>query len=43
MGCCVSKEDDRFEGTEALLPKGRSGNKRVCVQQSRLVSASSIA
>ncbi|KAJ8563997.1 hypothetical protein ON010_g7347 [Phytophthora cinnamomi] len=30
MGCCYSKEDDRFDGSEALLPKGRNGaNKRV--------------
>ncbi|EEY60291.1 uncharacterized protein PITG_12670 [Phytophthora infestans T30-4] len=30
MGCCLSREDDRFDsGNEALLPKGRNGNKRV--------------
>ncbi|CAI5725895.1 unnamed protein product [Peronospora destructor] len=30
MGCCFSREDDRFNsGSEALLPKGRNGNKRV--------------
>ncbi|KAF4320001.1 hypothetical protein BBO99_00005651 [Phytophthora kernoviae] len=25
MGCCLSREDDRFDGNEALLPKGRNG------------------
>ncbi|CEG39001.1 uncharacterized protein PHALS_09066 [Plasmopara halstedii] len=30
MGCCLSHEEDRFDGsTEALLPKGRNGVKRV--------------
>ncbi|KUF96139.1 hypothetical protein AM588_10008104 [Phytophthora nicotianae] len=33
MGCCLSREDDRFDsGNEALLPKGRNGNKRVARQ-----------
>ncbi|RLN94741.1 hypothetical protein BBJ28_00022160 [Nothophytophthora sp. Chile5] len=31
MGCCLSKEEDQFDGSEALLPKGRNGasNKQV--------------
>ncbi|CAI5710211.1 unnamed protein product [Hyaloperonospora brassicae] len=30
MGCCLSREDDHLDGgREALLPKGRSSNKRV--------------
>uniref|UniRef100_H3H4I4 Uncharacterized protein n=1 Tax=Phytophthora ramorum TaxID=164328 RepID=H3H4I4_PHYRM len=30
MGCCLSREDDRFDNTEALLPKGKNGtHKRV--------------
>ncbi|RMX63013.1 hypothetical protein KXD40_005984 [Peronospora effusa] len=30
MGCCLSREDDRFNsGSEALLPKSRNGSKRV--------------
>jgi hypothetical protein len=23
MGCCFSKEDDRFDANESLLPKGK--------------------
>lgn len=23
MGCCFSREDDRFDGSESLLPKGK--------------------
>ncbi|GAB9464164.1 hypothetical protein Gpo141_00001604 [Globisporangium polare] len=29
MGCCFSREDDRFDGSESLLPKGKLAEKSV--------------
>lgn len=36
MGCCGSKEEDRFDGHEALLPKK---GKEACVMDSNVLSA----